>query len=138
MLPLFWRYVSFFDTSASLLVSSFFEWNSVECSSAEDFFETLVILSVILLPIKSTVASTVLNYSFWRSFYCIHCRFFSAVKTFLTIFIAQMFFAKDKNPYLFPYIISLGLIEYLIFKQWNCIQWRHYLITTVKFIVFHF
>ena len=48
----------FFDTSIS---SS--EWNflelSDECNSVVDFFETSVILSAILFPIKSTVASTV-------------------------------------------------------------------------------
>ena len=42
----------FFGTSISLLASSFFER-----SSAEDFFETLVILSALLLPIKPPVPS---------------------------------------------------------------------------------
>ena len=42
----------FFGTSISLLVSFF------ECST-EDFFEIIVILSAILLPIKSPVASAV-------------------------------------------------------------------------------
>ena len=42
----------FFGNSISLIASFF------ECSLTEDF-ETLVILSVILLPIKSLVASTV-------------------------------------------------------------------------------
>ena len=50
-----------FDSSISLLASSFFECNSVDHSSVGDFFETLVILSAILLPIKSPVASAV----FW-------------------------------------------------------------------------
>ena len=48
-----------FDSSISLLASSFFECNSVDHSSVGDFFETLVILSAILLPIKSPVASAV-------------------------------------------------------------------------------
>ena len=56
----------FFGTSISLLASSIFKCNSVECNSiergsAKDFFEILVILSAILLPIKSPVASAV----FW-------------------------------------------------------------------------
>ena len=38
-------------------ISSF--CNSLECNSVGDFFETLVILSAILLPIKSPVASAV-------------------------------------------------------------------------------
>ena len=46
----------FFGISISPIASSFFECNSVECCSAEDFFETLVILSVISLPIKLPVA----------------------------------------------------------------------------------
>ena len=54
----------FFGTSISLLASSIFKCNSVECNSiergsAKDFFEILVILSAILLPIKSPVASAV-------------------------------------------------------------------------------
>ena len=52
LLPFFWRYISFFF-GISLL--AFFE-----CNFFEDFFETLVILSAILLPIISPVASTVL------------------------------------------------------------------------------
>ena len=52
-----------------------------------------------------------------------------------------MFLPKDKNQYLFTYILSLGSIEYLIFIQWhciqgNCIQWMFYLVTKVKFIMY--
>ena len=43
-----------FGASISLLASSFFE-----CNFVEDFFETLAILSAILLPVKSSVASAV-------------------------------------------------------------------------------
>ena len=42
----------FFGTSISLLASSF-------CEYLEDFFKILIILSAILLPIKSPVASVV-------------------------------------------------------------------------------
>ena len=53
-------YLSF---GISLMTSS--DGNSGECNFFEDFFETLVILSAILLPIKSPVASAVfLNCSF--------------------------------------------------------------------------
>ena len=45
----------FFGASNSSLASLF--CNSLECNSVEDFFETTVILSAILLPIKSSVAS---------------------------------------------------------------------------------
>ena len=47
-------YLSF---GISLLAS--FNDNSIEWNSFGDFFETLVILSAMLLPIKSPVASTV-------------------------------------------------------------------------------
>ena len=71
------------------ILSSFCECNSSKCDFLEDFFKTLVILSAILLPIKSPVASAVFfNCSFWSSVYCIRCRFFSTIKRFLTIFIA--------------------------------------------------
>ena len=46
----------FFGTSISPWTSSFFE-----CNSVENFFETLVILLAILLPIKPPVASA----AFW-------------------------------------------------------------------------
>ena len=47
-------YLSF---GISLIAS--FDDNSFECNSRGDFFETLLILSTILLPIKSPVASAV-------------------------------------------------------------------------------
>ena len=47
-------YISF---GISLLAS--FECNSFECNSVEDFFEALVILSAILIPIKSPVPPAV-------------------------------------------------------------------------------
>ena len=92
----FWWYVSFFGTSNSSLMLSFSKF--LEC--AEDFFKTLVILSSILLPIKSLVVSAV----FWinlfeASFYCIHCRFLALSRSFwpyLLLKFLPMFFAKDK------------------------------------------
>ena len=52
-MPFFGRYVSFFGASNSSLVLSFSNF----LEYAEDFFKTLIILSAILLPIKSPVAS---------------------------------------------------------------------------------
>ena len=46
-------YLSF---DISLLASLFSKCNSVECNSLEDFFEAFVILSAVLLPIKSPIA----------------------------------------------------------------------------------
>ena len=58
-----------FDISVSSKL--FCEYNFLED------FEALLILSAVLLPIKSPVASAVfLNCSFWSSSYCICCRFF--------------------------------------------------------------
>ena len=85
------------------------------------FFETLVILSAILLPIRSPVASAVFfNCSFWCCFYCICCRFFSTIKKFLIIFITYTFthiLSKGQKSNPFSYILSLGSIEYLIFTR---------------------
>ena len=57
-----------------------------------EVFEIFVILLVILLPIKSHVASAVFfYYSFWTSFKCICCRLFSNIKKFLAVFTTQVF-----------------------------------------------
>ena len=59
---------------------------------------------------------------FLKKIYCIRCRFFSTITRFwpyLLLKFLPMFFAKDKNPYPFSYILSLGSIEYLIFIRWN-------------------
>ena len=105
------------STSSSLSRDSF----------VDVLFETLVILSAILLPIKSPVAS------FWRSFYCIYCRFFLALsRSFWRYFLLKFlprFLAEDKNPYPFTYIRSRGSAEYLIL-----IHYLH-LITIIKFIL---
>ena len=79
----------------------------------------LVILSAILLPIKSLVVSAV----FWIAL--LEAVFIASVADFLAeskLFYSYLllkflpiFLAKDKNPYPFTYILSLGSIEYLIF-----------------------
>ena len=79
----------------------------------------LVILSEILLPIKSPVASAV----FWIVLFDI--AFIASIVDFLAVPIIfwpylllnflPIFLAKDINPYLFTYILSLGSIKYLSF-----------------------
>ena len=79
----------------------------------------LVILSAILLPVKSPVVSAV----FWIAVY--DAVFIASVVAFLALSISfwpylllkllPIFLAKDKNPYPFTYILSVGSIEYLIF-----------------------
>ena len=73
-----------FGASDSSLASLFYESNF-----AEDLLETPVILSAILSPIKSSVASAV----FWialleENFIAPVVDFFCAIKKFLTIFTA--------------------------------------------------
>ena len=58
-----------------------------ECNYLEDFFEALVILSIIFLSIKSPVDSAGFLIALFESFYYICCRFLSSIKKFLTIFI---------------------------------------------------
>ena len=84
--------------------------------NSADFLEALVILSAILLPIKSPVASAV----FWIAFF--EAVFIASVVAVSKLFylclllkFLLIFLAKDKNPYPFTYILSLGSIEYLIF-----------------------
>ena len=85
-----------------------------------DVFETLVILSTILFPIKSRVASAVFSIAYFeavlrasvadflawtRSFWLYLLLKF--LLTLLPIFL-PIFLAKDKNPYPFTNIQSLG------------------------------
>ena len=52
-----------------------------------EVFETFVILSAILLPIKSPVVPAVFDFfSLWISCTCIYCRLFSMIKKFLAAF----------------------------------------------------
>ena len=63
--------------------------------------ETYVIMSAILLPIKSPVTSAVFfNFSFWSSFSCFCYRLFSLIKKFLAVFTAHFF------TYIFVNIVS--------------------------------
>ena len=52
-------YLSFGISLLASFDGNSFGCNSVECNSLGDFFDVLVILSAILLPIKSSVASAV-------------------------------------------------------------------------------
>ena len=124
-----WWYVVFF----LWVVNSTSSVSSLLSNSLVDFSETLVILSAILLPIKSLVASAV----FWIALF--EAVFIASVADFLVVSIIYwlylllkflpMFLTKDKNPYPFTYTLSLGSIECLIFITFI------YLITTVRFIL---
>ena len=69
----------FFGTSISLLASLFFECNSTECS-AEDFFETLVILSAFSFSIKSPVPFTGFLIAFFEAVFIASVVYFLALK----------------------------------------------------------
>ena len=109
-------YISFFW--CFFIISFNFECN-FEHSFAEDFFETLVILSAILLPIKSPVASAVFWITLFEAVFIASVVYFFALSRGfwpnLLLKFLPMFFAKDKNPYTFTYILTLGSIEYLNF-----------------------
>ena len=82
-----------------------------------DFLETVVILSAILLLIKSPVTSAVFRIVLFKAVYIASVAvFFPYQEVFDDIYCLNFypFFAKDKNPYPFTYILSLGSIEYLI------------------------
>ena len=82
-----------FGISIWLLASSFCECNSVDCNSPEDIFEKFVILSPILLPIKSPVASAV----FWIALF--EAVFIGSVVDFLAV--SKIFdYAYSLNFYL--------------------------------------
>ena len=79
----------------------------------------LVILSAILLPIKSAVASAVFWIALFEAIFIASVVYFFAVSIIFWLYLLlkflPMLFAKDKNPYPFTYILSLGSIECLNF-----------------------
>ena len=101
------------------VVNSTSSVSSLLGNSLLDFLETFVILSTILLPTKSPVASAV----FWITLF--EAVFIASVVDFLAVSISfwlylllkflLIFLAKEKNPYPFTYILSLGSSEYLVF-----------------------
>ena len=101
----FWRYVSFLLVLVSLSSSLF--CNLLECNSVEDFFETFIILSTILLPVKSPVASAVLWIVLYEAVFTASVvDFFAPSRSFwpyLLLKFLPTFLAKDKNPYPLTY-----------------------------------
>ena len=107
----------------AISTSSSFVWslscNFLECNYIAAFFETLVILSALLLPIKSPVASAV----YWivlfdAAFIASAVDYLALSRSFwpyLLLKLLPMFLVKNKNPYPLTYILFLGSVEYLIF-----------------------
>ena len=87
---LFWEEALFTSTSVSLF-----------CNSLADFFETLVILSAILLPIKSPVAFAVFWIALFDAVFIASVVGFLALSRsfwpYLLLKFLPMFLAKDKN-----------------------------------------
>ena len=73
-----------FVTSIS---SSFFERRSAECNFFLKILMHLLFYQQFYYQLNPQLL-LLFNCSFWRSFYCVCCRFFSTIKKFLTIFIA--------------------------------------------------
>ena len=107
----------------AISTSSSFVWslscNSSECNYIAGFFETLVILSAILVSIKSPVSSA----AFWIALFDAVYMAFAvdllalsrSFSPYLLLKHLPVFLVKDKNPYPLIYILSIGPIEYLIF-----------------------
>ena len=74
----------------SLLTS--FKGNYFECKSVEDIFETLVILSAVLLPIKSTVDSAVFLIDLFQAVFIASVADFLALPTSFGLYLVLMFF----------------------------------------------
>ena len=113
-----------------VISTSSFVW-SLLCNYFVYFsFETLVILSAILLPIKSPVASAVfLNCSFRCWFYCICSRILVLSKSFwpyLLLKLLPMFLAKDNISF---HIYSISWFS------WISHFYILHLTTIVKFIL---
>ena len=89
------------------------------CNSLGYLFETLIILSAILLSIKSPVASAVFWIAYFEAVFIPSAANFLALSRsfwlYLLLKLLPMFLVKDKNSYSFTYILSLGSFEYLIF-----------------------
>ena len=85
-----------------------------ECNSFEDFFERFVVLSAMLLSIKSLVVSAGFSIALFEAvFIASVVDFLAALKRFWLYSLPKslpLLLAKDKNPYPFTLILSLGSI----------------------------
>ena len=108
MLSFFCWYVSFLWVVISVSSSSLLG------NSLTDVFDMLVILSAILLPIKSVVASAIFSNALFQAVFIASVVHFLAVSKLYWLYLLPIFLKKEKNPYPFTYILSLGSIEYLI------------------------
>ena len=83
------------------------------------FRNTCYFISNFITNHVSSSHSCFLNCTFSSCFYCVCCRHLLRLSRhfwpYLSLKLLPMFLTKDKNPYPFTYIISLGSTDYLIF-----------------------
>ena len=76
---------------------------------------TEVILSAILLPVKSPVVSAVFCTTLLEAVFAASVPVFVAVSISFLLYLSLNFLAKVKNPYPFTYFLNFGSVDYLIF-----------------------
>ena len=94
-----------------------------ECNSLWNFFETPVILSEILLPVKSPVASAVFHLTHFEAVFIASAPDLFAVSRSFCLYLLLMLLAK-----------SISFYIYSVFR-FDWISHLYYLITRVKFIL---
>ena len=72
------------------------------------FLETFVILSAILLRIKTPVACAIFSIAFFEAVFIVSVVDFLALSRSFYLYIWRMFLAKDKNPYTVTYALYLS------------------------------
>ena len=104
-----------------------------------DVFEAFLILSAILFPIKSPIASAVFCMTLFQSFKCICGRLFSMIKKFpATIFTIQVFnyilsnilthvFSKIQKPITFLQYVLVEMNSLLFFRFYT-LKSKHLLV----------
>ena len=113
----FWWYVSFSLCREKKIVSP--ASSSIVGNFLVDFLETLVILSTILLPTKSPVASAEFYIARLEAVFIASVVDFLAVSTNFFPCLLLILLAKDMNPYPFTYILFFGSNEYLNHTLFN-------------------
>ena len=74
-----------------------------------------VILSAILFPIKSPVASAVFYTTLLEAAFAVSIPVFVAVSINFLLYLSPNFLAKGKKPYPLTYFLNFGSVEYLVF-----------------------
>ena len=108
----------FYGASISLLSSSFFECSSIECNSVGDFSKHLLFYQQFCYQLNHQLLLLFFELLFEAVFIASVADLLALLRSFwpyLLLKFLPVFFTNDKIPYPFTYILSIGLIEYLIF-----------------------